>query len=312
MAASGTDLFRKKANNFSTTLSGGILAADTSAPLTAVTGLPTDTAVDLVIDRVDTNGTQTPTKREYVKGVVSGSTIASLTRGLGNSTALAHSTGAVVEMVDTSDTHNDLVTALLNVHNQVDGSLKTGSVTSTVLASNSVTSGAIATSAVGTAQLADGSATPVKWTNPYKFSAYASGATTLAAGTGGSFGAFTKVVFATEVFDNNSNFDNSTTSRYTAAVAGTYLFTAKVETFIGNGIVFQTQLQKNGTAIATSPQSFNTSGGSNNIGTLIAKQVQLAIGDYVEVFAHMNQTTTSTTNVGADVTYFDGHLVSQT
>ncbi len=122
MAASATDLFRKITNNFSTTLTSSIGSGDVTLSLASVTNLPTDTAIDLVIDRVDSTGTKTPTKREYVLGVVSGSNLISVVRGKGNSTAQAHASGAVVEYVFDQDVHNDLVTGVLNSMNQ-DGSL---------------------------------------------------------------------------------------------------------------------------------------------------------------------------------------------
>jgi len=114
MAASATDLFRKITNNFSTTLTSSIGSSDVTLSLASVTNLPTDTAIDLVIDRVDSTGNKTPTKREYVLGVVSGSNLISVVRGKGNSTAQAHASGAVVEYVFDQDVHNDLVTGVRN------------------------------------------------------------------------------------------------------------------------------------------------------------------------------------------------------
>jgi hypothetical protein len=153
MAAASTDKLRKIANNFSTTLGSAIGAADTAMSLNLVSGLPTDTAVDLVIDRVDTNGTKTPTKREYVRGVVSGSTVISLTRGLGNSTAQTHALSAVVEMVWTSDTHNDMVDALTASLNQ-DGTIKTNAVFSAnQIADGIITSAELAPASVTNAKL---------------------------------------------------------------------------------------------------------------------------------------------------------------
>lgn len=128
MSASNTDKFRKATNNFSTTLSGAIGASDTTITLASVTNLPTDTGIDLVIDRVNSSGVATPTLREYVKGTVSSSNIINLVRGLGNSTAQSHATGAVVEQVFTGEGISDLVSGLLIEHNQ-DGTH--GAITST-------------------------------------------------------------------------------------------------------------------------------------------------------------------------------------
>ena len=54
----------------------------------------------LVVDRIDSTGTETPNKREYIVFTgVSGSTVTGLTRGVGGSTAQEHSIGAIVEFV---------------------------------------------------------------------------------------------------------------------------------------------------------------------------------------------------------------------
>ena len=60
MAASATDKFKKQSNNFSTTTTTLIVGTtDTSVTLSSVSGLPTDTGIVLVIDRVDANGNKT-------------------------------------------------------------------------------------------------------------------------------------------------------------------------------------------------------------------------------------------------------------
>lgn len=119
MAASATDKFKKVANNFSSTTTSGIVGgSDTSVTLSSVTNLATDTAIDMVIDRVDATGNKTPAKREYVKGIVSGSQITNLVRGIGNSTAQAHIAGSVIEQVWDQNTWNDAVDGILVNHDQ--------------------------------------------------------------------------------------------------------------------------------------------------------------------------------------------------
>lgn len=105
--------------------SGGVADASvTTVPLAATTNLPTDTGVTIVIDRVDSNGTATPSLEETVVGVVSGSNLVSCVRGV-EGTAQAHSAGAVVEVLVTSDGYNDIVDGIIAEHNQVDGTHKT-------------------------------------------------------------------------------------------------------------------------------------------------------------------------------------------
>lgn len=127
MAAANTDKFRKKKNLFSTTLNGGIESDSTSLTCNSLSGVPTDTAVTMTIDRVDANGTSTPTKREDFTGVVSGSNVTNLLRGEGATTAQAHANGAVVEITWETETWNDAVDGILVGHNQ-DGTHKSGSV----------------------------------------------------------------------------------------------------------------------------------------------------------------------------------------
>lgn len=87
-------------NNLQYTLNAQIAAGDTSLTLnTSVTGIVQAPGV-LVVDRISSSGSATPTVREYISFTgVSGSSITGLTRGLAGSTAQAHQVGAVVEFV---------------------------------------------------------------------------------------------------------------------------------------------------------------------------------------------------------------------
>ena len=128
MPAANTDLFKKLTNNFSTTLAGAIVGAgDTSMSLGSTTNLATDTGIVLVVDRVNASGVATPLLREYIKGTVSGTNVINLVRGVGNSTAQAHLSGAVVEQVVDQTTLNDTVNGIL-VHAKQDGTLLTSAV----------------------------------------------------------------------------------------------------------------------------------------------------------------------------------------
>lgn len=68
----------------------------------------------LVIDRIDINGNLTPALTEYISFTgVSGSTVTGLARGLGGTTAVGHSIGAIVEFVPDvvwADAINDVFT----------------------------------------------------------------------------------------------------------------------------------------------------------------------------------------------------------
>lgn len=88
-------------NAIQKTLSAQLLSGVTaSAVLSDVVGLQNLPGV-MVIDRVDTNGLDTPTKREYIAYTgISGSTVTGLTRNVDSgSTDQDHGIGAVVEFV---------------------------------------------------------------------------------------------------------------------------------------------------------------------------------------------------------------------
>lgn len=122
MAATNADKFKKVARKWVGQIGSGGVANDsvTTIPLSSATGLPTDTAVNLVIDRVDSNGTKTPTTEETVTGVISGSNLTEVVRGV-EGTAQAHSAGAVVEVLITADGVNDMVDGLMAEHAQDGG-----------------------------------------------------------------------------------------------------------------------------------------------------------------------------------------------
>lgn len=111
--------------------SGGVAdASTTTIPLASTTNLATDTAVVVVIDRVDANGTSTPSLEETVVGVVSGSNLVNCVRGA-EGTAQAHNAGAVVEVLITAKGINDIIDGFLVDHNQ-DGSHDLSGATSNI------------------------------------------------------------------------------------------------------------------------------------------------------------------------------------
>jgi hypothetical protein len=125
MAASASDKARKSYSYLQKTLSVGINASDTALTPNNITSIPTDTGVSFVIDRVDSSGTATPSKRELMTGVVSGATIASLQRGEQGTTAQAHLANAVIEFVNSGEMWNDLIDFLFQDHSNPGGNHKT-------------------------------------------------------------------------------------------------------------------------------------------------------------------------------------------
>ena len=124
MPAANTDKFIKVASNTGWQLdaSGISDSSVTSFGLVSATSLPTDTAVILTIDRVNSSGVATPSLMERIVGVMSGTTVTSCVRGL-EGTAQAHAAGAVVEIVISKSNINKLMEGILVEHNQ-DGTHK--------------------------------------------------------------------------------------------------------------------------------------------------------------------------------------------
>ncbi len=108
-------------NAFSTTLNGAINATATTITLNSVTGLQNKAGI-LVVDRVNSAGTSTPSAREYIYFTgVSGSSVTLPSvgdgRGQGGSTAQSHADGAVVEAIMDVDAWNGLVDSYDVQHN---------------------------------------------------------------------------------------------------------------------------------------------------------------------------------------------------
>jgi hypothetical protein len=87
----------------------------TSFTLTSSSGLTDGETYVFTIDRVDTNGTKTPNKKEVIIGTVSGSNVINCTRGV-EGTAQAHSSGAIVEILFTAKHWNDLIESFKAQH----------------------------------------------------------------------------------------------------------------------------------------------------------------------------------------------------
>lgn len=119
MAASNLDKFLKGARKLAGTIdaSGIINLTVDNFGLSSGSGLPTDTGVEIIVDRVDSNGDKTPAKEEVIRGVVSGDRIVDAVRGAAG-TAQAHTAGAVWEVMLTTDQWNRMIDGILVGHFQ--------------------------------------------------------------------------------------------------------------------------------------------------------------------------------------------------
>lgn len=136
--------------------------------------------------------------------------------------------------------------------------------------------------------------------NPYKFSAYKSGAQNLASGT------VTKVLFATENYDTNSNFASST---YTVPVNGFYTISSTLKIGATAANSYFIMIYVNGVEKRRGPEIIP--GYSNNFGVFVHDTLQLTAGQTVEIYAYSG-TGTGAIATGSNISYFTGELISRT
>lgn len=129
MAAQNTDNFMQAPAAWTGAIGSGGVADGvvTTIPLVSAINLPTGTAIEITIDRVNSSGAATPSLREVVRGVVSGNNLISCVRGA-EGTAQSHNSGAVVECMLTADMWNRAMNTVVVEHAQ-DGSHSTVLVT---------------------------------------------------------------------------------------------------------------------------------------------------------------------------------------
>ena len=133
-------------------------------------------------------------------------------------------------------------------------------------------------------------------TNAPAFSAYSSAIRTISSGT------FTKVIFDTERFDTNANYDTST-YRFTPTVAGYYQinFSLDVGTSTGASQSVCT-IYKNGSYYSS---GINLSGSVTFYGNSISSLVYCnGLTDYIEAYVYIGASTASYSGPSN----FDGHL----
>ena len=141
-----------------------------------------------------------------------------------------------------------------------------------------------------------GPSSPARMQNPSMFRVYRSAAQSTTNGT-------SKILFDTKLFDKGNEFDVTTNNRFVAKIAGIYNFSATAQSLsLAN---FQLILYKNGAAVSN---GINASGASVNQGSIVTDKVQLAVGDYVEVFMIASAAVAMFT--GSSGIYFSGSLES--
>ena len=122
----------------------------------------------------------------------------------------------------------------------------------------------------------------------------------------------TKIPFATEVWDTDNAYDNSSNYRFTvpSGEAGKYYFTFQGSMGIKKHYHIVVYLKKNGSFIGG--EQIFTNGyeqsADNNIGAIYNQVLDLAVSDYVEMFVKINNNGTSSAFLHGDnfVTFFSG------
>lgn len=205
-------------------------------------------------------------------------------------TDLGSEIGDIVIIRPTTQYADNLAETLEVVHND-DGTLKDNVVNTADIVDDAVTAPKI----VG---LDKGNLTTDS--NPYKFSAYATGNTT------GIANANTTIALAGEEYDTNSNFASNT---YTAPVDGYYHFAGSAQLTRGANTGFDNiSLCVGGTVKKVSNRLQGGSGAS--LGFNFAADIFLTAGDLVTMRTFADGV--NNTVVGAQSTvYFMGHLISR-
>lgn len=289
--ASANDMFQKVGRATATTLSApGYTTGDSSVNIGSTTNWPTDTGVTFAIDVVDAAGERIAGTYNVFRGRVAGASQVDQVVYEGGDAHRSYPSGATtrVYILVSSYRDNRMVDGLMISHNQ-DGTIKGPSVVT------ALTGQTLPADTVTTPAITDASVTPAKWTNPYSFKAIV----TTTYNTTPT--AMTKLAFNTKSYDYNTNFSTST-SAYTAPVAGVYRFNANFQTGgSATGRMFLA-FYKNGTEIQRGPD-----GSFSAFSTSIAGDFLLAATDTMTVYYYVADTIP--VKATAENVSFSGSLV---
>lgn len=136
-------------NSASTTLSSGITASDTSAPLTSDTNFAAKSGEGMVIIDEGTANEEFAYATTKSGGAL---TIPLANRGLEGGSATTHSSGASVKGILTAGMWNNLVDALILLIDKTAGTIKTGITFASVILNGFVAKGVVDLGTVGTTE----------------------------------------------------------------------------------------------------------------------------------------------------------------
>lgn len=135
------------------------------------------------------------------------------------------------------------------------------------------------------------------------FSAYKSGAQTVASGSA------TKVQYDAENWDASGVFDAAGNYRFTPTVAGKYHLSASVElASVDNAKRVEIHIYKNGVVFACSAKFWNASGAASNVqATLDVDVTANGAGDYFDARVYHDHGSNRNVSADATRTFFNGH-----
>jgi hypothetical protein len=122
--------------------------------------------------------------------------------------------------------------------------------------------------------------------------------------------AYTKVVFNTEEFDTNSNFDSTTNYRFTPTVAGYYMVTGSIYYTYDTTppTLIQATIYKNGSLFKSQQMLIVAASlyGTQTVSSIIYFN---GTTDYVELYARQGSGVNCYVLAGSNNTYFSGSMV---
>ena len=117
---------------------------------------------------------------------------------------------------------------------------------------------------------------------------------------------WTKIVLDVESYDNLGEF---ATDRFTATVAGYYTITAQLFfANISNGKYIVVAIYVNGSLAA---RSRRVTGGSGDAAHGASDIINLAVGDYVELFCYHDDVAARDVNLGEYLSFLAAHKISE-
>ena len=110
---------------------------------------------------------------------------------------------------------------------------------------------------------------------------------------------YTKVNFDTEIYDTNSDYDNSTNYRFTPTVAGKYLVYSSLVMFAGGSTYAALAIRKNGSAYKILTTDYDNGTEARNVISTSTVIDFNGSSDYAEVFAYYDITSGTPTFDGS-------------